>query len=38
LVIVPDHVQPAAAEILFRGSNPAIELASYGVVGIYMMA
>ena len=38
LVIVPDRARERAADLLFRGSNPAVELASYGVVGISILA
>jgi hypothetical protein len=38
LVIVPDEVHSAAAELLSRSGNPLIELVSYGVVGIHLMA
>lgn len=37
LVIVPDEVHPAAAELLARGGNPSVELVSYGVVGIHLL-
>jgi hypothetical protein len=38
LVIVPDRAKDMAADILFRGSNPSIELVSYGVIGISILA
>ncbi len=38
LVIVPDRAHSRAAELLFQESNPSIELASYGVVGISIVA
>jgi hypothetical protein len=38
LVVVPDRAQTKAADILFQGSNPSIELVSYGVVGISILA
>ena len=38
LVIVPERSHSKAADILFQGSNPSIELASYGVVGISIIA
>lgn len=38
LVIVPDEVHSAAAELLSRSGNPLVELVSYGVVGIYLMS
>lgn len=38
LVIVPERAHSKAADILFQGSNPSIELASYGVVGISIVA
>jgi hypothetical protein len=38
LVIVPDEAHSAAAELLSRSGNPSVELASYGVVGISLMA
>ena len=38
LVIVPDGAQPAAAALLSKSGTPSIELVSYGVIGIYLMA
>lgn len=38
LVIVPDESQSAAAELLSRSANPSVELVSYGVVGMTLVA
>jgi hypothetical protein len=38
LVIVPDRAQTKAADLLFQGSNPSVELVSYGVIGISILA
>jgi hypothetical protein len=38
LVIVPDDAHHAAAALLSRAANPSVELVSYGVVGISLMA
>jgi|ADurb_Cas_02_Slu_FD_contig_111_267269_length_1485_multi_4_in_0_out_0_2 hypothetical protein len=38
LVIVPDRAHLAAAELLSRTGNPSVELASFSVVGISLLA
>lgn len=38
LVIVPDRLHEEAADLLLAGSNPSIELISYGVIGITLLA
>jgi hypothetical protein len=38
LVIVPDSEREKAMDLLLVGSNPAIELISYGVIGLTLLA